>query len=185
MNFTFLSDIIKKVKVKDAQLYPSLCDPVDYTVHGIFQARILEWVAFPFSRGSSQHRDQTQVSHIVGKFLTSQATREAQESWSGQPIPSPANLPNPGIKPAGSPALQADSLVTELRGKPDIIYTINLTNCVLELYTETQQLNNWRDVSCSQIGGFNTIKMLISPTQRDSMQSISHSQNPTRVFREI
>ena len=83
MNFTFLSDIIKKVKVKDAQLYPSLCDPVDYTVHGIFQARILEWVAFPFSRGSSQHRDQTQVSHIVGKFLTSRATREAQESWSG------------------------------------------------------------------------------------------------------
>ena len=35
------------------------CDPVDYTVHGILQARILEWVAFPFSRGSSQHRDRT------------------------------------------------------------------------------------------------------------------------------
>ena len=37
-----------------------------YTVHGIFQARILEWVAFPFSRGSSQPRDQTQVSCITG-----------------------------------------------------------------------------------------------------------------------
>ena len=35
----------------------TLCDPIDYTVHGIFQARILEWVAFPFSRGSSQPRD--------------------------------------------------------------------------------------------------------------------------------
>ena len=37
---------------------------MDYTVHGILQARILEWVAFPFSRGSSQHRDRTQVSPL-------------------------------------------------------------------------------------------------------------------------
>ena len=43
---------ILKVKVKAAQLCPTLCDPVDYTVHGILQNRILEWVAFPFSRGS-------------------------------------------------------------------------------------------------------------------------------------
>ena len=47
-------------------------------VHGILQARILEWVAFPFSRGSSQPRDQTQVSCIVGRFFTVWATREAQ-----------------------------------------------------------------------------------------------------------
>ena len=53
------------------------CDPMDYTVHGILQARILEWVAFPFSRESSQPRDQTQVSHIAGGFFTSWATREA------------------------------------------------------------------------------------------------------------
>ena len=51
---------------------------MDYTVHGILQDRILEWVAFPFSRGSSQPRDQTQVSHIDGRFFTSWATREAQ-----------------------------------------------------------------------------------------------------------
>ena len=43
----------------------------DYTVHGTLQARILEWVAFPFSRGSSQPRDQTQVSCIAGRFFTS------------------------------------------------------------------------------------------------------------------
>ena len=43
---------------------------------GLLQARILEWVAFPFSRGSSQPRDQTQVSHIVGRFFTIWATRE-------------------------------------------------------------------------------------------------------------
>jgi len=55
----------------------TLCDPVDYIVHGTLQARILEWVAFPFSRGSSQPRDRTQVSHIAGRFFTSWATREA------------------------------------------------------------------------------------------------------------
>ena len=44
-------------EVKVAQLCPTLCDPVDYTVHGILQARILEWVAFPFSRGPSQLMD--------------------------------------------------------------------------------------------------------------------------------
>ena len=75
----------------------TLWDPMDYTVHGILQTRILEWVAFPFSRGSSQPRDWTQVSHIAGGFFTSWATREAQESWSGYPIPSPAGLPNLGI----------------------------------------------------------------------------------------
>ena len=72
-----------KVKVKVTQSCPTLCDPIDYTVHGILQARILQWVAFPFSRGSSQPRDQTQVSCIAGRFFTSWATREAQEYWSG------------------------------------------------------------------------------------------------------
>ena len=50
---------------------------MDYTVHGILQARILEWVAFPFSSGSSQPGDLTQVFHIAGRFFTSWATREA------------------------------------------------------------------------------------------------------------
>ena len=60
-----------KVKVKVAQSCPTLCDPKDYTVRGILQARILEWVAVPFSRGSSQPVDQIQVSHIAGGFFTS------------------------------------------------------------------------------------------------------------------
>ena len=46
-------------------------EPMGYTVHGILQARILEWVAFPFSRESSQPRDRTQVSHFAGRFFTS------------------------------------------------------------------------------------------------------------------
>ena len=58
-----------KVKVKVVQSCLTLCDPMDYTVHGILQARILEWVAFPFSRGSSQPRDQSQVSCICRQIL--------------------------------------------------------------------------------------------------------------------
>ena len=66
------------MKVKVAQLCLTLCDPMDYRVHGILQARILQWVAVPFSRGSSQPRGRTQVSHIADGFFTSWATREAQ-----------------------------------------------------------------------------------------------------------
>ena len=58
-------------------------DPMDYTIHWILQARILEWVAMPFSRESSQPRNQTWVSHIAGRFFINWATREAQEYWSG------------------------------------------------------------------------------------------------------
>ena len=60
--------------MKVAQSCPTLCDPMDYTVHGILQARILEWVAF--YRGSSQPRDRTQVSGIADKFFINLAIRE-------------------------------------------------------------------------------------------------------------
>ena len=53
---------------------------MDYTVHEILQARIVEWVVDSFSRGSSQPRDWTQVSHIAGRFFTVWATREAQST---------------------------------------------------------------------------------------------------------
>ena len=59
-------------------IYLFLCRPMNYIVHWIIQARILEWVAFPFSRGSSQPRDQTQVSCIAGRFFTNWAIKEAQ-----------------------------------------------------------------------------------------------------------
>ena len=63
--------IERKVKVKVAQSCPTLWDPMEDAVPGILQARILEWVAFPFSRRSSQPRDRTQVSRIAGGFFTS------------------------------------------------------------------------------------------------------------------
>ena len=56
--------------MKVAQLCLTLCDPMDYTVQGILQARILEWVAFPFSRESSEPMDQTQFYPIVDCFFT-------------------------------------------------------------------------------------------------------------------
>ena len=58
-----------KVKVKVPQWWLTLFDPMDYVVHGILQARILEWVSSPFSRGSSRPRDPTQVSHMAGGFF--------------------------------------------------------------------------------------------------------------------
>ena len=58
-----------------AQLYPLFCNPMDcslpgFSVHGIFQARVLEWVAISFSRGSSRLGDWTQVSHVTGRRFT-------------------------------------------------------------------------------------------------------------------
>ena len=70
-------------KVKVAQSCPTLCDPMAHVVHWILQARILEWVAFPFSRGSSQPRDQAQVSHVAGTFFTSWATKETRNTGVG------------------------------------------------------------------------------------------------------
>ena len=82
---------ILKVKSESevAQQCPTLWDPKDCSLpgsssHGIFQARILEWIAISFSRRSSQPRDWTQVSHIVGQCFTIWATREVCETyWKG------------------------------------------------------------------------------------------------------
>ena len=65
------------VKVKVTQLCSTLCDPMDYIVHGILQVRILEWVAYPFSRGSALPRNRTGVSCITGGFFASWTIREA------------------------------------------------------------------------------------------------------------
>ena len=75
---------VLKVEVLVTQSCTTFCDPMDcslpgFTIHGILQARILEWVAIPFSRGSSQPRDQTWVSWIAGRFFTIWATREAHQ----------------------------------------------------------------------------------------------------------
>ena len=102
-------------KVKAAQSCPTLCDPMDHSPWnslgqntGVGSSSLLQGI-FPTQELNSG------LPHWRG-FFTSWVTREAQEYWSGLSTPSPADLPNPGIK-AGSPALQADSLPPELSGK--------------------------------------------------------------------
>ena len=86
------------VKVKVTQLCPTVCNPMDYTAHGILQARILEWLAFLFSRGSFWSRNLTRISCIAGGFFINWAMREAQDHWSWLPFPSLRNLPDLGIE---------------------------------------------------------------------------------------
>ena len=77
--------LLVKVKVLVAQSCVTLCSPMDCSppgssVHGILQARILESVAIPFSRGFSGSRDQTQVSHIAGRLFTIWAHQGSPQS---------------------------------------------------------------------------------------------------------
>ena len=65
------------VNMKVAQSCPTLCDPMDYTVHGILQARILEWVAFPCSRGSSRPR----TCALAGGFVTTKPSCSPLQWW--------------------------------------------------------------------------------------------------------
>ena len=73
--FLFTAPPTAAAAAESLQLCLTLCDPMDYSlsgssVHGIFQARVLEWIAISFSRGSSLPRNQTQVSHIAGRRFT-------------------------------------------------------------------------------------------------------------------
>ena len=72
-----------KLNMLFATLWPLDHSPPGSSVHGILQARVLEWVAIPFSRGSSRPRDQTHVSCSAGWFFTIWATREAPGGTGG------------------------------------------------------------------------------------------------------
>ena len=102
------------------------CNLLGASVHGTLQARILEWVAIPFSRRSSWPRDWNHVSCTAGRFLTTEPPGNSTlwtvacqvplsmglsrpEYWSGLPWPPPGDLPDPGIKPA-SPATSASQV---------------------------------------------------------------------------
>ena len=91
-----------KVKASVTQSCPTLCDPMDCSppgssVHRILQARILEWVAIRFTRGSSWPRNRTWVSCIAGSFLTDWAMREAQIDNSYWLVCSHIGLKNTGV----------------------------------------------------------------------------------------
>ena len=104
---------------------PTLCDPIHCSppgssVYGILQARILEWVAIPFSWGSSQPRDQTQVSINCRRIIYQLSHKESPRilEWVVYPFSSRSSQPKNWT---GCPALQADSLPTELSGVKDAI----------------------------------------------------------------
>ena len=85
--------ILKESECDIAQSCLTLCETMDcslrgFSVHGVFQAWVLEWIAISFSRGSSRLRDQTQVSCIAGRYLTLWATRESPEPIQLSSIPS-------------------------------------------------------------------------------------------------
>jgi len=85
-NFFVVNLSLVKVKSEVTQSCPTFCDPMDCSlpcssVHGIFPARVLEWVVISFSRGSSWPRDQTRVSHIIGRCFIVWATREVHLWW--------------------------------------------------------------------------------------------------------
>ena len=74
-----------KVKVKVTQLCQTLCNPMDYTVHGILQARILEWVAFPFSMGSSQPGIEPRSPALEADSLSAEPRRKPKNTGEGSP----------------------------------------------------------------------------------------------------
>ena len=102
--------------MKVAQWCLILCNTMDYTVHGILLARILEWVAFLFSRGSFQPRDWTRVSPHCRRILYQLSYKGSPRIlvWVAYPFSSRFSWPRNWT---GSPALQAHSLSTELSGK--------------------------------------------------------------------
>ena len=117
----------KPPTVKVIQSCTTLCNPMDYMVHGILQAKILEWVAIPFSKVSSQPKDQTQVSCIAGRFFTSWATRGSsrQEYWSGLSCPPPGGLPTQGLN-LPPPHWEVKSEALDHQGSPDSLQYYNI-----------------------------------------------------------
>ena len=100
------------MKLKVAQSCPTLCDPMDYTVHGILQARILEWVAFSFTRGSPNPGIEPRSPTLQTDSLPAEPPGKPKNTGVGR-SPPPEDLPETGIEPE-SPVLQAASLPTEL-----------------------------------------------------------------------
>ena len=111
----FLRKFKRMYKESESWSCLTLCLPMDYTVHRTLRVKILEWVAFPFSRGSSQPRDWTQVSCIAGGFFTNWAMREAQVlEWVAYPFSTGSSLPRNRTRVS----CIGDSLPTELSEKP-------------------------------------------------------------------
>ena len=121
----FHSQYLLKVKVTQSCLTlrnPMNCSLPGSSVHGTFQARLLEWVAYPSSRGSSQHRLEPKSPAWQTGSLPSEPPGKPKNTRVGSLSLLQGNLLNPGIKP-GSPALQEDYSPAELLEKP-VIFSV-------------------------------------------------------------
>ena len=112
------------------------CSPLGSSVHGDSPDKTMEWVAMPSSRGSSQPRNWTQVSHIAANSLLSESPVKPKNTGVGSLFFLQGDLPNPGIEP-GSPELQVDSLAAKLPGKPleksrIIEFSVSLKNNIVK-----------------------------------------------------
>ena len=112
------------VKIQVAQSYPTLCDPVDYTVHGNLQTRILE-CAFSFSRGSSQPRDWNQLSHITTDSLPAEPQGKTKNTGVGSP---------PLLRYQGSWYLSDQG--SPLKSNPTYTYHLGLSPSAESFYQE-------------------------------------------------
>ena len=127
--------MISLVKVKVAQLCLTVCDPIDYAVHGILQARILEWVALSFSRGSSQRTDRTQVSRIAGRFLSAEPQGKPKNTGEdSQPFSSGSSQPRNRTRVS----CIAGRFFTNFKGSPVITCMWNLKYDTNEPIYETE-----------------------------------------------
>ena len=135
-------------KVKVIQSCLIICDPIDCIVHGILQARILEWLAIPFSRGFSQPRDGTQVFRIAGRFFTRWASREASEGkvkWSRSVMYDslrphglwPTRLPSPWDFPGKNTGVGCHFLLQEIFVTQGL--NLGLLHCKQILYCLSHQ----------------------------------------------
>ena len=164
-----------------AQSRLSLCDPVDSTAHGILQARILEWVVIPFSRGFSQPRDGSQVSRIAGRFFTSRATlrqsriclqcgRPRFHPWVGKLPWRREWQPTPVFLPGESHGQR--SLVGYSHGAAKS--QTQLSDKHLHFHFSRK----WRGKPCSWVGNFNTVKTSTFP----KLKTLGWNTIPERFF---
>ena len=126
---------------------PMDCSPPGSSVHGILQARILEWAAMPFSRGSYQPRDRTQVSHIVGRYFTVWTTWEAKVKV--------AQLCLTLCDPHGLPWPRDQTQVSQIAGRfftnwtPSVTWLYHLLLIIKESPSLTFPICRWRTLTIS------------------------------------
>ena len=123
------------MKVKVTQSCLTLCDPMDYTVHGILQARILGVGSFSLLQGIFPIQESN-WGLLYCRWILYQLSDKRSPRWSGWPIPSSADLPDPGIE-LGYLALQVDSLPTSYQGRAK--YS---SNKLREFVTSRPTINN-------------------------------------------